>query len=83
MHKQTCISYLAAWLEIDQMIGGAYLKQVTQAVNARRNMYGQREEKTWSSEINPTRLTNYGLINPMPLDIVFFGQTVDTSGFIR
>jgi hypothetical protein len=68
-------STFAANVALDQLIGGGFLKGVERSLNTRRDSRGLRPVTVVSGQINETRLHNYGLVNPSPLDIMFEGKT--------
>jgi hypothetical protein len=74
---------LEFWLQIDQMLGGLYFKSLSRSLNTRRNRHGLIEAVYFSIEIDETQLRNYGLTYPVPLDLIFLGETASTRGIIR
>lgn len=68
----------SVWAHVDEMLGGVYLRHVERGLQARGGRYGLRDRETSSGELDATRLANYGLTYPSPLDALFRGRTVRT-----
>lgn len=73
---------LPIMLELDQFLGGFFLKALKKSVSVRITRYGGVIATTTVSPINVTAMTNFGLIDPNPLDMMFFGETTNTLGFV-
>ncbi len=70
-------------LLLDQLVGGGYLKSIERGLSTRRGRYGLRDTIETGGGIDVTRLPNYGLINPTPLDVLFQGRTLRTRALRR
>ena len=57
---------LAAWLAIDEQLGGAYTRSIERGLDARGSQHGIRDGISPAGGIDPTQVFNYGRITPMP-----------------
>ena len=68
---------------LDAHIASAYIKLITRQIEAKKNQYGWLVQSFTTGPINYSALPNFGLINPSPLDLIFFGQTNKTLAIAR